>query len=255
MTELNLRPVNSTSYVDMLGILVGIDRLPSEAAAPYLERLERAVASSRGADYQGLLDQLAISLNLPQFPALRVSANASFDLAVSFGCLAIGNHQILLLSLTSDDFWSWKKISDVAGEIRALGYDCQQLGPDGPSLMLARQANSSLVSAEEIAGTNVRLSRGRLVDGSLSFNLPVPEYQLGSDGCSLHFLSALPDGCQATYRFRVCPYTVVGSPVSALSLADPSVRQFTAGSNGRTIYQVREYLQEVLRRDRSYWGK
>ncbi len=247
---------NSTTYADLLGVQVGLDRLPGETAADFIDRMHLAVTAGRGAEYTGLINELNLQFGLSLNQAFEVSSVDDFELTIGFGSLKLGNAVIELVTLTSDDFWAWKQISAVVDEINALGdYTAVLLGADGPALTLARQSNTLLVSAEPIEGRVVRLQKGRMLAASASFNQAVSGYMLGPDGRTLHFESPVPDGTEITYRYRVCPFRAVASPIACFSLLDPALHSKALGSNGKLIYQVREYLDELLERDRSYWAK
>jgi len=38
-------------------------------------------------------------------------------------------------------------------------------------------------------------------------------------------------------------------------LMEPDLAAIAVADNGRLAYQVREYVQDIMRVDRSYWGK
>jgi hypothetical protein len=253
-----IQPVTGTSYVDVLGLAAGLERLPGEDAAEFAERIDLAVSADRGPGYEGLLNNLAIELGLEMRRAVRVSADAPFTLKVLFGELRLNELTIPLITMSCDDFWEWKPISAVASEIAAVpGFRTEVLGDDGPALQLMRQSNQGTVLGEALASgsRSQQLASGEIVPGSVVFDGPAPEFSIGADGRSLHFDGPPADGLAVSYRYRRCPYDLVASPAAAFSLTDPQVRARCLGANGRLIYQAREYLQEILRRDGSYWGK
>lgn len=252
-------PVNSTSYIDMLGVSAGLERLPDEDAAGFAERIDLAVSASRGAEYAGLMNSLALELGLSMRQAIHISADADFDADVTFGQLRLAKGGVSvdlpLLSLTSDDFWQWRSLSEVASAVAALpGYTAVFEGADGPALQLVRQSNRQLVVGEELSGgRSAVLAHGPVVAGSEVFSQAVGSYTIA--GRTLQFAAQPPAGTAVSYRYRVCPYGLIASPAAVLSLADPQVREKATGTNGAVIHQAREYLQEILRRDGSYWGR
>lgn len=253
-------PVNSVSYVDMLGVLAGLERLPAETSDQFSERIELALSAARGPDYAGLVNSLSLAFGLEMREVMRITGEPDLWVECGFGVLHAGsnNHyvSVWLLRVAEDDFWEWKKISEVVAELAEAGVSVEMIGADGPAFQLLRQSNTLLVTAEDLSGgKTVRLAHGKLVEGSESFSNPVPSYTVGSDGQTLQFAAPLPEGTTVTYRRRVSPYTVIAAPLAAFSLLEPGVRTAAQAGNGRLVYQAREYLQEILLRDGSYWGK
>jgi len=257
-------PVNSTSYVDMLGILAGIDRLPGEDAATFEERLELAVSSQRGPNYSGLINSLMTELGMQTFQAISITRddNQPFDVAVGFGVLTVScldeTYQIALLSMTPDNFWSWAQLSDIAASINGLsGFSASLMSSDGPALQLAFQKNGDWSVDEDLsnAGRDVKLQFAGVLPETVVFNQTAPDWTLALDGQTLHFDSQPPSNLAITYQYRICPYNLIGTPVAVFGLSDPAFGTAAAGGNGTVIYQVRQYLQEIMSRDGSYWGQ
>jgi len=255
----SIQRVNSSTYADSLGILVGIDRLPGEDSATYLDRLSLAVISSRSAGYTGLMNQICLELGLSMFQAIQISgpAGASIQSSLAGLVLIAGSVQtpIPLVTLTADDFWQWQTFSGLVASInQVVGFTATLSGPDGFALQLAHQSNINQVRAEDISGQTVILRYGSLVQGSESFSTGVPAYSYGIDGRTLRFVSPVPEGCQATYQYGLLPYNLVASPVGLFSLTDPGLARISLGVNGKMVYQLREYLWNIMQRDLSYWG-
>jgi hypothetical protein len=59
IVTLNNPLMNSMTYVDLLGILVGLTRMPGEASDVFLDRVTRAGVLRRTPDYVGLMNELA----------------------------------------------------------------------------------------------------------------------------------------------------------------------------------------------------
>ena len=253
---------NSTSYVDMLGILVGMERLAGETADRFAERIDLAISAQRGSDYVGLMNNLSLAFGLEMYPLVQISSDQDFDIRVVFGSMIVlvgGVSTVIpLLHLSVDNFWEWRKISEVLADLASLrGLQVESRSrQDGPALQLVRQSNTVLVVGEVLAGAKIeQLMHGRLIPETISFSLPVPAYTVSNDGRTLQFSTPCAAGITVSYQYRTRPYLLVASPVSLLSLTDPNVTGLSMGTNGTVIYQVREYLQEILQRDRSYWGK
>jgi hypothetical protein len=160
------------------------------------------------------------------------------------------------MTVDSDGFWTWKLISQVASEIADLSaFTCQMVGTDGPAIQLAKQTNVGLAINEDVAGQAVRVSKPRILSGSEVFNTSVPSYAISSDGASVYFQGAVPPGTQITYQYRVCPYTVLSSPVALLAPLDPYFQNVAKTTEGQLVYQVREFIQDVSKEDGSYWAE
>jgi len=61
--------------------------------------------------------------------------------------------------------------------------------------------------------------------------------------------------CKQTNAAVGMPYECVVSEVGLLGLLEPSLPAVAATPSGSLAYQVREYLQAFIERDRSYWSK
>lgn len=257
-----ITPVNSLSYIDMLGVLAGLERLPGETSDQFADRIDLALVTDRGPDYIGVMNSLALSFGLEMRQAVKVSSEFDFNVQIQFPLLlaSVGNEHtsVWLLRVSEDDFWEWKTISEVVAEFNtaALPITMEVVGEDGPAFQLVTQSNSKLVTGESLSGAKTQLlAHGKLVPDSERFSKPVPSYTVGADGRTLHFSAPPPDGTMISYRSRACPYSLIASPVTAFSLLDEGVRSAVQAGNGRIVYQAREYLQEILLRDGSYWGK
>lgn len=57
-----LQPINSTSYADLLGLQLGLDRLQEESTDSYIKRLEFAARLSRDHSYTGAVNEISLQL-------------------------------------------------------------------------------------------------------------------------------------------------------------------------------------------------
>jgi len=259
VTGPNIQQINSSTYADSLGVLVGIDRLPGEPAADYLDRLALAVISRRDASYIGLMNQICLALGLSMSQAIQINGPADSTITSSLAGLVLTTAGVPvtlpLVTLTVDNFWQWQTFSGLTDAINLVaGFSATLLGEDGLTLQLVRQSNTNQILAENISGQTVHLQYGALVQGSESFSVTVPAYAYSADGQTLRFASPVPDDCQITYQYRLLPYSLIAAPVGLISLTDPGMARIATGSNGQIVYQLQEYLWNVMGLDQSYWG-
>jgi hypothetical protein len=252
---------NSTTYIDLLGVLLGVARLPGENSYAFAERLQIAAVAERTADYIGLMNELCLqfgfnlqqALSIDGDPALQVSVDL---MGVHLAWTAGQTPRSLtspLMTIGPDVFWEWRKLSDIVSDINATGsLTAGLLGIDGPAFCLARQSNQVLALAEPIDGQVISLDHQILIAGSEQFNQPVPAYTIS--GSQLSFVSPVPSGTTVTYTYLISPYYLVSSPVFLLSLSDPSLPGVAVNANQQMVYQVKEFVQELVRRDLSYWA-
>lgn len=253
--------VNSTTYVDLIGVLVGLTRIPGESSQDFLVRLEDAIRSRRDSTYIGILNEIRLNLALPVDEAFSVSATQSeffnIDCSVAGVTMTAGSNSITvpLLTIDGDGFWVWKKISDIADEITNSGFfSATFIGPDGPALRIAEQSNTGLIINEPIAGQAIQIQNPQIIPGSEAFNNAVPHYTISSDYSALYFDAPVPNGTQITYQYRKCPYTVLSSPVGLFSFLDPAFSSIAVTSNDSLVYQVQEAMQTLVAADGSYWA-
>src|SRR5215210_662112 len=86
-------------------------------------------------------------------------------------------------------------------------------------------------------------------------SLQTRTWEVAPDGRTLHFASPVSDGTAITYRYSKVPYMLVASPVSLISMPELENNDLAFAGNGKVCYQVREWIQELMKEDRSYWGK
>jgi hypothetical protein len=262
----NAPQVNSTTYIDLLGVLVGLDRLPGEPADVFADRLYKAASLDRGVDYVGLMNALTLELglelseliSLERIPADETDTDLTCAVSVDLAGVHIewGDTRLTspLMTVGPDDFWQWRLLSDVVADLNnARGLQASLLGVDGPAFQLARQSSVLLAVGEAIDGQTVRLAHPGLVAGTETFNQPVPQYAVESDSV-LFFNDPLRAGTRVNYQYRVYPYSLIGSPVFLMSMLDPLLGTLAVSTNGTLIYQMKEFAQELVANDRSYWA-
>lgn len=252
---------NSTSYVDLVGISMGVPRIEGESSEIYRNRLRDFSQLSRGPEYEGLLNEINLQLGLRPYAGIRIDdPTGAFELHSGLFGLKLSNENetlnISFLNFSPDDFWEWKTFTDIAKEINLSRSFVATVLADGFGFQFPKQSNLVFVSSEPIAGKSILLSRGNAVYETLVFSTPVPSHFLTPDGKTLHFDLSVSDNCRVSYQSKICPYETVAVPAGVLSLLDPDFG--TASINpatGKMAYQVREYLQAVSAADGSYWSK
>lgn len=250
-----LQKVNSTTYADLLGLQLGLDRLQGESAEDYVKRLTFASNLRREHPYEGELNEVSLQLGLEPSRYVNVNLAANRVISVSIAGIVIQGHApvIPLLTFDNDTMWKWRLLSEVVADINAV-ISATLLVEDGPAFQLARQSNSLWSFSEPVAGVVSQLLHSGVQVGSEQFNQTVPSYTLTSEG--LITFSVEPGaGTEITYNYVVAPYDLVGSPVAMIGFKDPEFASVAATSNSALAYQVREFIQDLMQIDRSYWAK
>lgn len=259
LTLSNVLQVNSTSFVDELGILLGLSRLPGESSALFLRRLKLASRVNVNQDYVGLLNELTLKLGLSITRSIALISSSPIVITSSIAGIVltqgVNTQTVPLLSVDIDDAWTWRMLSDVVNDINnGIIANASLLVPDGPTIKIAKQSNILTVIAQPITGQSINLGFSDLVVGSEIFNVDVPTYTLTSSG-SLIFDGTIPGNTTITYNRQVWPYSLIASDVSMISLLDPSLSQVSKGPNGTIVYQIREVVQKIMQKDKSYWSR
>lgn len=244
---------NSTSYADVLGLQIGLDRLQGETTPTYLKRLEAAVRLRREHPYEGALNEVSLQLGFAPAPYISLNVAAGIVITSSIAGITVGSHPTVpLLSFDNDTMWKWRMLSDVVSDLN-LYVQATLLVADGPAMQIARQTNSLWSFSESVAGVQTQLLNTGIIVGSELFNQSVPSYTLTSNG--LITFSVEPNsGTEITYNHISAPYDLVGSPVSMIGFTDPEFASVAAMSNSALAYQVREFIQAIMLIDRSYWA-
>lgn len=250
----NFRQQNSTSYADTVGLQFGLDRLQGESTQDYLKRLEFASRLRREHPYEGELNEVSLQLGFEPKAYLNCPSLDTTVLTISIGGVVIGNNSAIpLLTFDNDSMWKWRMLSEVVADMNAIT-PTTLLVDDGPAFQLARQSNFLTSFAEDISGSLVQLEHGGVVVGSEIFNQTVPSYIITASGL-ITFSAEVPVGTQVTYNYIVPDYDVVGSPVGMIGLKDPEFAGVAIAPDASLAYQIREFVQTLMRTDRSYWAK
>src|ERR1017187_7312683 len=259
-SQFSLQPYNSVSYVDVVALQLGLQRLPREPADTFLDRLYQAASNVRDHSMQGTIDQLAFELGLSVAAGIQISSSdPTVLIAVSFGQILITQGTtktiIPLLTITQDNFWSWLQLSDIVAAINAQTFcTAVLLGPDGPTWQLPSQSSLNISVAESVSAIKSKLDHTGVVVGSERFNVAVPSYTLTTDG-ELVFVSNPPANTQVTYVYNISPFQLAVSQIGTFSFMDPTLPAYAAGVNGALVYQLGEYVQDLLTQDPCYWGE
>lgn len=254
MAQIQLRQTNSTSYIDVLGLQLGLDRLQGESTIDYLKRIEAAARLRRDHPYEGATNEINLQLGFEPSIYIELPNLGSSIINITMAGIQIDNNPVIpLVTFDRDSLWNWRTLSDVTIDINNIT-QATLMANDGPSFQLAKQSNSLWSFAEDIKGIEVNLLHSGVIVGSELFNQVVPSYVITEDGF-ITFSSELPAGVQITYNYLVSPYDIVGSPVSLIGLKDPEFVNIAEASTGVLAYQIREFVQQIMREDRSYWTK
>jgi hypothetical protein len=259
-----IRPINSTSYVDVVGLYLGVQRLPGEDSVLFLDRMYRAAAVRRDHTFEGAVNELNLDLGLKVQVGIRLNHSAGAGLLVTsdlrglrvFHAGTALDTTVAIGASASDDVWEWRMLSEVVADLNAIpNITASLLIDDAPAVQLIRQSNLQTVLNEQVGRAHVRLAHGNILDGSLRLSRDVSSYTLDLATGDLVFSSgSVPPSMTVCYQFLTQPYDVVCSEGALFGLLDRDVS--SAFLNGRhVIQQVREVVQEVMSQDRSYWAK
>jgi hypothetical protein len=255
-----LAPANSTTYIDLLGLLVGLSRMRGETSSAFSQRVRQATVLDRSASYIGILNECLLQFGLTLMPAIALTGPA--DLTIQADLMGVHldsetadlHYTTPLVTVDLDNFWVWRALSDVVQDLAAqAGCTATLLVPDGPAFQIARQSNTILAVAEAIDGQTVRLANTGFLPGTESFSNPVGPYSV-EENSILSFQSPVPPNTTVTYQFRVSPYALLTSPVFLMNMRDPQLSTLAVGPNGQLVYQCQEFVQDLVSQDASYWA-
>jgi hypothetical protein len=258
-SQFSLQPYNSVSFVDVVALQLGLQRLPSEPADTFLDRLYQAAINVRDHSFQGTIDQIAFELGLAVSAGMNItSVDPTVIVQVSFGQIAITEGAtttvIPLVTIDPDNYWAWRQLSAVVADVNSMTFcTAELLTKDGPAWQLASQSSLNITIAEPITAKQFALAHSGIVVGTERFNVVVPKYTLTAAG-EISFVSNPPAATQITYVYNLSPFQLAVSQVGSFSLMDPSLRNYAAGVNGALVHQLGEYTQDLLTQDPSYWG-
>ena len=251
--------MNSTTYVDLLGILVGIERMPGEESGVFAERVARAGVLKRTADYVGLMNELHLQFGFDLSRAISIESETAYDLWVDLAGVHLRSSFASVDSprmvIDAEGFWEWRALSQIVTDLNtAGGVTAALLIDDAPAFQLPSQSNTMLAVGEPIQGSLVQLAHPGFQPGSEAFSAMVPKYSVRADSV-LEFDHDLPTGMRISYRYKLTPYTLITSPVFLLSTVDPNLGVLATAPDGNMAYQMREFIQELAGKDRSYWAR
>lgn len=258
-SQFSLQTYNSVSYADVVGLQLGLQRLPGETTDAFLDRLYQAANNVRDHSLQGTIDQIAFQLGLAVESGIEIASDdPTVIVKVSFGQIAITQGTTTttfpLITIDSDNYWNWRKLSAVVADINAqTPFRATLTTNDGPAWQLPSQTSLNIAVAEPVAAQSVMLEHKGVVVGTERFNVTVPSYTLTQSG-RLVFSAAPPANTQVTYVYNLSPFKLAVSQVGAFTLLDPSLATYAAGADGSLVHQLQEYTQDLMKQDPSYWG-
>src|ERR1039457_873668 len=135
-TSTQIQRVNSLTYADIAGLNVGLTRMQGEDSVAFLERCYLATTCRQDSTYEGEQDQVCLQLGLTQWAGIAVSSTSlSMTITVCIGLVTVVlngvTSTIPTVTMAPDDYWVWRKISDVVNELNAItGVTATLLGPD-----------------------------------------------------------------------------------------------------------------------------
>lgn len=255
-----IRPVNSTSYVDIAALYLGLQRLEGEDAIAFRERMFRASSARRDHSLQGAINEINLDLGLNVRPGILISYAGSGQLLVTSDIRGVRLYDgvgldtaVPIVIADTDDVWVWRMLSDVATDLDALSdITATLLIEDGPSVQLVRQSNLQTVLNEELSHQNTQLQHTNILTDTYRFNKPLNGPVVTTTGRVT--LPAPPSDLTLSYQFLTTPYELVCAEGALIGLQDRDVSPaFLNGTH--VIHQIREAIQDVMRADRSYWSK
>jgi hypothetical protein len=256
-----INPYNSTTYVDMLGIEVGLTRLQGETSTSFLRRIALEGISTKDHTYATTLQRIAIELGLSIKNGITISSTVPLVITSNIAGLAIPSITLPsgkpfvspLLTIADDNVWIWRFLSDVVRDLNTLdGVSATLNVPDAPALQLAKQTNY-LWSTEAISSNIQALKHTNIQWDTITFNNTTPSYSTNSNIIS--FSSQPLPNTNAYYSYIANPFDMVTCDAGIISLLDPGFSSVATRDGSVLTQQVKEVLQDIMTTDRSYWGK
>lgn len=244
-----------TSYVDILGLYLGLSRFVGETNTQFLARLYKSAKSVKDTSVKGLINNLSSILNLNTYKGISLTYPNNTLITCVPGELTISSTKIPLFNLAEDTYIEWRLLSDVVNDINNIeGISATLLVADGPALKLSQQSNSNIYLNEAIDSINLSYSfkNQGFIPGSELFNLNTSSYSITNN--VITFESAPSVDLTVSYQTISSNYNLVVSDVSLVPLvAGPFITNST-NSDNQLGYQVREAIQTAMSKDLSYWG-
>lgn len=248
--------LNSVSYQDLVGLLAGISRALGESTAAFKGRIELNANSQKSHTYTGTLENINTRLGLSMYEAISISSSVITDISYDFGKIVLfdgtNTTNIPTLTTSPDGFWDWRQMSEVVTDINAVtGCTAVLVGPDGPTMQLAKQMNSGWVINELVTSQVYKLQRGDLyVYGSEIFSTAGTIYTITN---GIVTLPQEPVNLSISYQYKKMPYTLIASEGALVSLTDTALQEYVIFNND-LIFQVKEVIQTLMNSDGSYWA-
>src|SRR5947209_7601657 len=139
--------VNSTTYADVAALGSGLDRLPGESSAAFLERVARANVEVHSHVYEGVVNAIAAQLGLRVQPGIRITGPADTTLVCDLSGLTLRSGQALLtcplVTLDEDEVWQWVSLAGIVSTINDSAiWTAVLLVDDAAAATLCRQTNA-----------------------------------------------------------------------------------------------------------------
>lgn len=258
-TITSLEPINSTSFVDVLGMSIGLVRFAGETSYSFGLRIAEAAARDRSGTYQGALAELCALLGLQMNPGIRITSTdpSAVVICSMSGLSIIGQYESInapIVYTAADTVWVWYHLSDIVATINASNhYRATLLVENALAIQLSAQTNQ-LYYRESVLGQQFNLTKTGYLPNSILFDIsPMPTFTL--QGQILTFASPPPEGANIMYQYISWPFEAVVSDAGFIGLADPAFAPIATYDGSHLAYQPREFLQAVMLKDRSYWAK
>lgn len=148
-TIADLTQRNSTSYADVAGLMVSMDRIQGETTDAYIARLRAYAAEQHNRQYEGVLNSIAYSLGLDVRPGIAIAGPTDTVISCDLSGLSLVSGstslKLPLAVIGEDDVWDWQALSQLVTSINGSGtWTATLLADDGPAVQLCRQTNSGV---------------------------------------------------------------------------------------------------------------
>ena len=254
---------NSTTHADLLGVLVGLERFPGEPADRFLERIRKACLMRRDGGRLQVLVELSLQIDEPILRAGAIATTNPARIRVSFAGIQVTDlggglvAQAPFVETTEDGFWRWRTVREIRSELSGMpGLQVSlDMKDEEFALSLVPQTNSVwetaipengvalIPQADEVDPSRVR------IDGDSPARV-----EREGDFYKVTFQGPSRTGVQAVSWERLKrSLELVKSRIILFSVSDPEVVAAAKLPGSALTYQMREYLDELMRRDRSYW--
>lgn len=258
LTTTSVQQVNSTTYSDVSGLMLGLDRIPGESTISFVDRLHRASSNRRDHSLQGTIDDIAFHLGLKVQPGISVQLPTNAKILCEIGRVTVfaADGTVLTtiptVTIADDNYLEWKMLSDVVAALNAAGFTSSLLIDDAPALQIANQSNLFVQLNESVTTKVFQLEHSNVI--SYELNQAISGVSLDATNGVLTLPGDPPDGLSISYFYMFNPISLVCSDVGLIGLTDSSIKD-VAVKNGALAYQFREFIQTIMSTDRSYWAR